>query len=225
MKIFSPSFTREGPGIEKNEPQKRGISLFFQLFISRFWDMLKLNILFIIYSIPIVTIGPAFGAMTSITMSMIQNKHIFIFSDFHKAFKANWKQSLICSLISSILIILLNISIPFYFKLAQGNSIFYAVSFFSIFLTVLLGLAWIYIYPLLTTVSLSVKDIFKNAILLSIVCFKSTILGALIYWTILIINIVLFPLSLPIILFLTLSLLSFISSFTTWSGIKKYIIK
>lgn len=225
MRIFSPNFTREGPGVDKNESQKKGILLFFELFISRFWDIIKLNILFIIYCIPIVTIGPAFGAMTSITMSMVQNKHVFIFSDFHEAFKANWKQSLICSLISAILFILINISIPFYFRLAQSNSLFYTIFFFSIFITVIFGLSWLYIYPLLTIVSLSIKNIFKNAILLSIACFKNTLLGALIYWTILGINMIFFPLSLPIILLLTFSLLSFISSFTTLNHIKKYIVK
>jgi len=225
MRIFSPSFVREGPSIEKNEPQKKGMSLFFQLLIARFWDIIKLNMLFIIYSIPIVTIGPAFGAMTTITMSMVENKHIFIFSDFHEAFKANWKQSLICSFISCIAFILLNISLQFYFKLAQNNSMFYIVFFFCFFITVLFGLAWLYIYPLLTTVCLSLKDIFKNAILLSITCIKNTLLGALIYGIILGLNVFLFPLSLPLILILTFSLLSFISSFATCSGIKKYIIK
>lgn len=225
MRLFAPTFTREGPGVEKNEPQKKGISLFLQLFTSRFWDILKLNVLFIIYSIPIVTIGPAYGAMTSVTMSIVQKKHIFIFSDFHEAFKANWKQSLTCGFIIVALFVLLNISIPFYFKLAQGSSIFYIVSFLLIFLTVLLGLASIYIYPLVTTVSISIKDIFKNAILLSIVCFRNTLLGASIYWIILGLTIIFLPLSLPLIFFLAFSLSSFISSFATWNNIKKYIIK
>ena len=79
MGIFSPSFEREGPGVKKDEPSKRGISLFFQLFIMRFWDILKLNIIFILYCIPIVTIAPAFSAMSSITMSMIRNKQTYLY--------------------------------------------------------------------------------------------------------------------------------------------------
>lgn len=179
MRLLSPNFEREGPGVDKNEPLKKGISLFFNLFLTRFWDMLKFNMLFILYSIPIFTIGAAFGAMTSITMSMVQNKHIFIFSDFHEAFKLNWKQSLVCSIISFIMLILLSTSIIFYFKSAQNNSMYYIILFFCIFITILFLFAWIYIYPLLTTVSLSLKDIFKNAILLSIVCFKNTFCGVL----------------------------------------------
>lgn len=224
MRIFSPNFQQEGPGVKKDEPSKEGLSLFFQLFISRFWDILKLNLIFILYCIPLVTIGPAFGALTSITMSMIQRKHIYIFTDFHVAFKANWRQSLICGFIVSLIFTLLVISLLFYSRYAQEKPIFYLIFFLCLFITVLLGFACIYIYPLLTTVSLSIKDIFKNSIFLSIVCLKNTLLGTLIYGIILGINIFFFPLTFPLFLIFTFSLLSFISSFTSWPGIKKFII-
>ncbi len=79
IKMFSANFEKEGPGINKNDPEKEGISLFLELLTLRFWDIIKLNLIFLIYCIPLVTIGPAIGAMTSITMSMIQ-KNIFISS-------------------------------------------------------------------------------------------------------------------------------------------------
>lgn len=225
MRIFSPNFQREGPGVEKDSPQKKGISLFLELFITRFWDILKLNIIFIIYCIPIVTIGPAIGALTSITMSMIQRKHIYIFSDFHQAFKSNWKQSLICSFIFALILTLLGIAVLFYYKLAQQQPIFYFVLFVCLFIAVLLGLALIYIYPLLTTISLSIKDIFKNSIFLGIVCLKNSLLCALVCGIFLGINIVFFPLTFPLLLIFTFSMISFIANFTAWPGIKKYIIK
>ena len=225
MRIFSPNFQREGPGVEKDSPSKEGISLFFELFIARFCDILKLNIIFIIYCIPIVTVGPAFGALTSITMSMIQRKHIYIFSDFHQAFKSNWKQSLICSFIVTLTFTLFGASLFFYYKLAQQQPIFYCIFFVCLFITVLLGFACIYIYPLLTTISLPIKDIFKNSIFLSIVCLKNTLLCALVCGIFLGINIVFFPLTFPILLIFTFSMLSFITSFATWPGIKKFIVK
>lgn len=225
MKIFSPNFYKEGPGVEKDEPQKEGLSLFFELFITRFWDMLKLNVLFILYSIPIVTIGPAFGAITSVTIAMIQRKHVYIFSDFHKAFKSNWKQSLICGLINLIALFLLYSSIFFYFNLTQNNPLIYVVLFFTIVITTLFCFAILYMYPLITTVSLSIKDIYKNSILLGIICLKNTLLAAFACSIVLAINILFFPLSLLLCFFLTFSFLSFIVSFAAWSGIKKYVIK
>ncbi|OPJ57690.1 DUF624 domain-containing protein [Clostridium chromiireducens] len=225
MKIFVPNFHREGPGVDKNEPEKKGISLFFYLLLNKFWDILKLNMIFILYSIPIITIAPAFGAMTSITMSMVRDKHVFIFSDFHEAFKLNWKQSVACGIINTIILVLLSTSILFYFKLSQNNVNFYIVLFLCIFITVLFLFASLYIYPLLTTVSLSLKDILKNSLLLSIVCFKNTLIGAVVCGIILGFNVFFFPLTVPLYLFLTFSLLSFISSFATWGAIKNFILK
>jgi len=225
MRIFSPNFEREGPGVPKDEPSKKGISLFFQLFIMRFWDIIKLNIIFILYCIPIVTIVPAFSALTSITMSMVQKKHIYILSDFQKAFKDNWKQSVMCSFIICFILTLLGISLVFYFKLSQEKAIFYAIFFLCLFITILFGLAWLYIMPLITTVSLSLKNIFKNSLFLSIVCLKNTLFGALVCAIILGLNIFFFPLTFPFLLIFTFSILSFTTSFITWPGIKKFIIK
>lgn len=226
MGIFSPNFQREGAGVEKSEPSKEGLSLFFDLIVSRFWDLMKLNIIFIIYCIPIVTIAPAFGALTSITMSIVRKKPIlFMLRDFHTAFRNNWKQSFVCGFLSCFLFSILYYASVFYYKLSQGNPILYAVFFFCVFMTILLLLAWIYIFPILTTISLSIKDILKNSLFLSIVCLKHTLIGALVYGLIFIGTIIYLPLVFPLIFIFTFSLLSFISSFTSWSGINRYLIK
>lgn len=130
LKILTANFEKEGPGINKNDPQKEGFSLFLEILILRFWDIIKLNLIFILYCIPIVTIGPALAAMTSITISMIQRKHIYIFSDFHKAFKSNFKQSFIAGIIYIITIVILSYSLAYYYKLAQNNYFFYSIFFF-----------------------------------------------------------------------------------------------
>lgn len=226
MGIFSPNFQREGAGVEKNEPSKEGLSLFFDLFISRFWDLMKLNIIFIIYCIPIITIAPAFGALTSITISIVRRKPIlFMLKDFHTAFKSNWKQSFICGFLCCFLFSILYYASVFYYKLSQENPILYAIFFLCIFMMFLLLFAWIYIFPILTTISLSIKDIFKNALSLSIVCLKHTLLGSFAYGLILIGTIIYLPLVFPLIFIFTFSLLSFISSFTSWYGINKYLTK
>lgn len=225
MKIFSSNFEKEGPGVRKDEPLKKGSALFVELFIRRFWDLIKVNIIFIVYCIPIITIGPAIGAMTSVTMSMVRQNHIYILSDFHNAFKENWKQSIICGFISCIIFVFLSIPAVFYLRLAQEKPILYMICFICIFISMLCGLALLYIYPLIITVSLSIKDIFKNAVLLSIVCLKNTLTGSLIYVIVLAINIFFFPLTFPLFFIFTFSILSFIDSFTTWTGIEKFIIK
>ncbi len=47
---------KPGRGIGKDEPKKKGIALFFELYIRKFWAYMLLNVLFIITSLPAIAI-------------------------------------------------------------------------------------------------------------------------------------------------------------------------
>ena len=66
----------------------------FYRFLSRFLDMLKLNFLWFICSIPIVTFGPATIAAFSVTMEMIDDTEGYVGKKFFKTFKANMKNGI-----------------------------------------------------------------------------------------------------------------------------------
>lgn len=46
------NINKPGPGVPKNEPPKPRIILFFQIYQRRFWDLVKLNLLFTLFNIP-----------------------------------------------------------------------------------------------------------------------------------------------------------------------------
>ena len=56
-------------------------------------NVVYLNILWILFSIPIVTIGASTTAMFSVMMKMARDREGYIFKSFWKAFKENFKQS------------------------------------------------------------------------------------------------------------------------------------
>ena len=82
MRFLSPNFTREGKGVKKDNVVKYDFCSFFQLLVDKFWLLIKLNFLFILFCIPIVTIPASIGALYSITTLLVQRKHVFILSDF-----------------------------------------------------------------------------------------------------------------------------------------------
>ncbi len=61
-------------------------------FLTRFWDLVKLNFLWLIFSLPLVTFGAATAAAFSVTLKMVDDREGYIFPDFWKAFKANLRQ-------------------------------------------------------------------------------------------------------------------------------------
>ena len=71
--------------------------------LSKICDMICLNVLWVICSIPIVTIGASTTALYTVMLKMVRNEEGYIFRGFFKAFKENFKQSTIIWLIVAAL--------------------------------------------------------------------------------------------------------------------------
>lgn len=223
MKLFFLNYNKEGPGVEKFAPPKVGLELFFDLFAREFTSLIKLNIYFLFCCIPIITIGPAIGALTSVTMRMVQDQPSDLYYDFREAFKKNWKYSFI----SGIVAIILMFTIWFSIKLCmESDGIIYnlMISFFIV-IAVLLGLSFIYVYPMIVKIELTLKVIFRNAFLLGVANIKYSLITLLLIIGLIEISIIFMPFTLPVMLLFTFSVISFISSFCAWNGLKKYMIK
>ncbi|MBQ8764972.1 MAG: DUF624 domain-containing protein [Clostridia bacterium] len=56
MGIFN-SYTKPGKGVSKEDVQKSGIPLYFDIFLRRFWKFISINLLYIAASIPAIIIS------------------------------------------------------------------------------------------------------------------------------------------------------------------------
>lgn len=72
----------------------------FYEFLRRFLDVVKLNLLWLIFSLPIITIGASTVAVYSVTLKMVDDQEGYVGRAFVKAFKANWKQGIPLGLIT-----------------------------------------------------------------------------------------------------------------------------
>ena len=73
-------------------------------FISTIADLIILNLLFIICSIPIVTFGAAYSAKYYVAMKKVRGEDSGTIKPFFKAFKRNFKQSTLVWIIMLITI-------------------------------------------------------------------------------------------------------------------------
>ncbi|MDD7517427.1 MAG: hypothetical protein SPK89_08245, partial [Ruminococcus flavefaciens] len=107
MGLFSNNYENAGTGISKNAPKKKGMALFWDIFGRKFWKLMEINLLYMIFYIPLVMIlpvlslfknnynaamvsaillillfmvliGPATAGMTKIIRKFVINKHSFI---------------------------------------------------------------------------------------------------------------------------------------------------
>ena len=69
-------------------------------FLSKFLDVVKLNFFWILFSIPVITVGASTVAAMSVGLKMVDDEEGYIGKNFLKAFKENWKQGTILWIIT-----------------------------------------------------------------------------------------------------------------------------
>ena len=62
-------------------------------FLARLGDMFILNILYVVCCIPIITIGAATTALYYNTLKMAENRESYVWKEFLRTFKENFKQA------------------------------------------------------------------------------------------------------------------------------------
>jgi uncharacterized membrane protein YesL len=119
--------------------------------------------------IPAITItGPFTAGVSYVTRNWARDEHAFVWSDFKDAAKANWKQALLVSFLTSLMPAILYICWSFYSQLAANSPFFVVPQVLATMLGVVWFMAVIYMYPLMVTYKLKFKDLIRNALLLSI---------------------------------------------------------
>lgn len=225
MNLF-PNYNREGKGVTKAEvsaetPLKR----FFAEFVHRFWQLILLNLIYLLACIPIITIGPATAAMNYVCRNFSQAKPVFFFSDFIEKCKEHFKQGVIVWLIQLVCGALL---IGSYFNWTDAgldvSGSFRTVAMVVLFVfAYLLVFASFYIYPMMVSFDLSVKQLIRNSIILAMSQLWRNVVMLLVLAVLVILTFLLWPLSLPIPLFLAFAVMGFVSNSLVFPVLKRYV--
>ena len=150
----------------------------FFVFMGKIADLCMLNLLCIICCIPIVTAGASLTALYYVTMKMVRNEEAYIFRSFFRSFKQNFKQATVINIIMLAAAALLYIDTNIAGKMGQPAGKILGMIFAAF--TLLYVMILLYVYPLLAKFYNSVKNTFKNAILMAIRHLPYTILVLLI---------------------------------------------
>ncbi|MDR2931648.1 MAG: YesL family protein [Oscillospiraceae bacterium] len=217
-------YTKPGKGVRKDEPKQSHFVHFFVLVQRKFWKLIQLNLLFVLFCIPIVTIGPAVAGMTYVLRNYANERPVFLFSDFWDAFKSNLKQSLIYELIFAAVAVPLYVAWQFYFLNASEHAWMYAAAALVLILAVIFIFANFYIFLMIVTLDLPLKAIIKNGLIMSAICFKSNI------FTLIFVAVTMFALwyvyflGYLIYLLIGFAFIGFIIVYNSYRGVQKYSI-
>lgn len=172
------NYNKVGPGVSKNEPEKKSFWRFFELFGRNFWKLVIANLWTVLLSLPVLTVGLAQAGLTYITRTVSRDRHIFVTSDFFETIKKNWKQALPIGIIDTVITVILIFDL-YFFYLISNTTLGIVCLAVSVFITLLFIFSGYYRYMLVITFQLKLSQIYKNSFLLAICGFFRNLLTTL----------------------------------------------
>lgn len=135
--------------------------------LSRFSDLVILNILFLLCCLPVITIGASITALYSVTKKMAENRESYIVKGFFLAFKENWKQSTIIWLILFLPTSIVSIDLYIGNFIPKGPAQTFFKGFILLALMIILFVL-LYALTLQCTFQNTIRNNIKNALLISL---------------------------------------------------------
>lgn len=124
-----------------------------------------LNLLWVLFSLPIVTIGASTTALYSVFIKMRNGKEGKLFQDFWDAFRSNFRQATIIWLIILAAAFVFTTDIVYFLNMGGFFGTFFAMVFFG--LDVMLLPMSLYVFPMQAVFDNKVGTTMKSALYLS----------------------------------------------------------
>ena len=150
---------------------------FLHIFLNRVGDIVIANLLFLVCSIPLFTIGASLTALYHCMLRIVKGNNVGITRMFFKSFRENFKQAtgawLVIVAVTAVL--LLNIR----FLLASPSLAAKPLLLLSCGVLILVFLEALYLFPVLAAFSNHLGALMKNAFLFAFMHFPTTLACAL----------------------------------------------
>ncbi len=243
MSIFRRNWNKPGPGVEKDEPRKKGLRRFWEVLTRDLADLIKLSGLVFLCCLPAIAafvllllgplgvlvplllmapaalpVGGALCAMCYCLSQMLQDEPAFLWHDFKRKFKENFASAAIPGIICALLITAHSYSLFLYLLggLAGSPAWMPAVWLFSV---LLFAMVCPYYFLQAVYLDLGPTALLKNSLILAFAHLPRSAMGALMGGILWVAFVLLFPLSLlaaPLIPLIGCSLSCLLGMFWTW---------
>ncbi len=189
--------------------------------LGKICDMLFLSVVWALICIPVITIGPANTALYYATVKVIRRERGYLFREFFKSFKMNFKRAAIIGVILTLIFVVMGFDLMWSYANMNGSGSTGSI-LFGIFIAITFVLVCFstYAFPVLSRFDMTVKQLVKAAAFMSMRHLPFTL--AMVVVTAAGVVGVLF---IPLLIFIVPALVTLINSLLMERILKKYIPK
>lgn len=149
--FFRKDYAKPGPGVDRDEPEKTGVARLAEILSIECVTLVKLNLLFLLSCLPVVTIPAAVFAMNRVTRMMVLDQPVTLGYHYKAAFKGEWKLAYAAFFAVAIPLVLSGCGVWFYLSRAMAQPLLLLPFMLCSTVLLLALLASAYLYGLLTT--------------------------------------------------------------------------
>ncbi len=172
MEVFKALFYqyKGGKGVTAPPPAK-GIKRFLFLYYTHFWKLIGLNLLFVLFCIPIVTIPPSITAMNKVLLNLAREGNAFYLKDFTDEFKSSFIKSWIAFI---PWLVLIGIAV---FGFMSLDNIYASTPLIVVFIMIssIIYCQTNYCYCMLALIDLPLGKIIKNSVIMVLLEMKRNV--------------------------------------------------
>lgn len=132
-------------------------------FIAKIFDLVILNLIFIFSCVPIITASTS--ALSYVTLKMVRGEDPYIWRNFWKSFRQNFKQGTLVWIFSILIFIFLGMD--FYIINSQNTSLFAVVRILLWIVCAVALSVFLYVFPVISHFVCTTKQALKNALLMT----------------------------------------------------------
>lgn len=143
--------------------------------LTKFANLMFLNVMTLLLCIPVVTAGAALTAMHYVALKMVRDEDCYIFKDYFKSFKTNFKQATMLWILVIFTVVLL--AGDFYIlNHVEGLAFSNVWKVIIMVIALLVAFTLTFLFPTLAKFDNSVPHTIKNAFAISVLQLPKTIL-------------------------------------------------
>ena len=209
--FFRKDYSTPGPGIDPDAPEKTGERRFEEILQLECVSLFKLNLLFLLSSIPLVTLPAALFAMNEVVCRMVRDEPVDCFYHYRTAFR-RWKTAYAAFFLVAVPLLGAGFGMLTYLRFAAANPLFFLPFMLCSTVFLVTAFASTYFYALLGA-GRTVREALRPALLLGVAKPLRALLAALCVYGLTFLAALAFPISSLYLLLIGFSVPCLLGSF------------
>ncbi len=208
----------EAPG-----PRPRGLKLLAHILRWHWWTLVKTNILFCLFCLPVVTIPAALKAMTRVCVLLLRGEVLDLWPDWWSGFRRDFLRTTGAGALTALALAAMGSGVGFYGRGMAENGLLAAPALVLAAAMAVVFMSLFSLFPLLEFSELKLWEAVRSALLLVLVRLPQNIAALAFLAALTAAYLFAYPYSTFVLMAIAFALFWLTACFAAWPGLEKHV--